>query len=345
MYSALPSLLARFDKVGRKLAFSIRDRADFARWRRRLRSKLFELSGYDTIQRTPLKSTITEEVQFDGYRRQRVELLTERRVIMPLFVLIPDAGKGRTPAVICPHGHGGGGKAAVAGVRDDPAIAGAIDLRNYDYGLQLCRAGMITFCPDARGMGERQERTAKHDVLKNSCEHINHMAYPLGRTVIGMWPWDLHRLIDYIQMRSDCDPQRIGCAGLSGGGLQTLWATALDDRIKCAVISGYFYGSKEALLEMYRNCSCNYVPRLYEYADMGDIAAMIAPRPLLIETGTQDPLNGASGMRNVLRQVRTTRRAYRLFGASKALVHDIFEDEHRWHGVEAIQYMKRCLSR
>lgn len=347
-YSVLPSLLKRFDEAGRKLALTAKNQPALRRWKAQLRRKLRELSGYDTIDAAPLRPRITDEVHMDGYCRQRVEITTEPNVVMPMFVLIPDRPErlqtgSRMASVICTHGHGGGGKAAVAGVRDDPAVAKAIALRNYDYGVQFCRAGMIAFCPDARGMGERQEKTALHDVLRQSCEHLNHMAYPLGRTVIGMWTWDLHRLVDYIQSRPDCDPDRIGCAGLSGGGLQTLWAAALDERIRAAVISGYFYGSKEALLEMYRNCSCNYVPRLFQYADMGDIAGLIAPRPLLIETGTRDPLNGASGIGNVVRQVKITRRAYAILGAQRCFVHDIFEDEHRWHGVVAIPFMKRAL--
>ena len=99
------------------------------------------------------------------------------------------------------------------------------------------------------------------------------MGLPLGQTVTGMWAWDLHRLIDYVQTRDDCQADRIGCAGLSGGGLQTLWATALNRRIRCAVVSGYMFGYKQSLLDMHTNCSCNFVPHLYEHLDMGDIAA------------------------------------------------------------------------
>ena len=130
-----------------------------------------------------------------------------------------------------------------------------------------------------------------------------------------MYAWDLHRLIDYIETRRHCRRGAVGCAGLSGGGLQTLWAATPDDRIKCAVVSGYFCGSRAALVELHR-CSCNYVPHLYEYADMGDIGALIAPRPLLISTGAQDPLNGASSVKNVKSQVAIARRAYRLLGGS-----------------------------
>ena len=261
---------------------------------------------------------------------------------MPLYALIPKAGKAPFPAVLTPHGHGGGGKIAVAGVRVNEEVAKSIEAHNYAYGVAFARAGCIAFCPDARGFGERQEECVKGNILNSSCAHINSMAFPIGQAIAGMWAWDLHRLIDYVETRDDCIPGRVGCAGLSGGGLQTLYATALDDRIVCATVSGYFYGAKESLLDM-TCCNCNYIPHLFEYADMGDIGALIAPRPLCIETGTQDGLNGASGLRNVKSQVRITRAAYRLLGAERSLVHDIFEGTHRWNGKVSVLFMMEHL--
>ena len=82
---------------------------------------------------------------------------------------------------------------------------------------------------------------------------LNHMAMPLGQTVTGMWTWDLMRLIDHVETRPECDASRIGCAGLSGGGLRTLWLAALDERIRCAVVSGYFYRYRESLLLLWVN--------------------------------------------------------------------------------------------
>ena len=338
-------LRRRFDAVGRKRAFSAKTVEQWKRWRGTLIRKLKSLTGYDTMRRCPLRPTITEEQDFGDYARQRVEIRTDPGVVMPMYVLIPKSPRPPYPAVIAPHGHSSGGKLAVAGCREIPEIAATIDEHNYAYGVQFARAGFVTFCPDARGFGERQEALAKQEgILASSCRYINNMAYPLGQTVTGMWTWDLHRLVDYIETRRDCRSDRIGCAGLSGGGLQTLWASALDTRIVCAVISGCLYGYKESLLDLHGNCACNYVPHLYEYADMGDIAALIAPRPVLIETGTQDPLNGTSGVKNVISQVTIMRKAYRLLGAADAIKHDVFEGPHRWHGVEALPWLRHHLS-
>lgn len=343
-FQTQPYLQQRFRLVGRQLAFKSRTRHEWQLWQKATRRKLKELTGYDTMRPTRLNPRITERVEFDAYWRERVEIHTEPGVIMPLYVLIPKTGRRPFPAVIAPHGHSSGGKLAVAGCREIPAVAKTIDDHNYDYGVQFARAGFIAFCPDARGFGERQESAAKANILNSSCQWLNNMANPLGQTVTGMWTWDLHRLVDYIETRRDCRGGSVACAGLSGGGMQTLWTAALDPRITCAVISGYLYGYKESLLDMHCNCSCNYVPHLYEYVDMGDIAALIAPRPLLVETGSQDPLNGASGLANVHSQMRIIRRAYRLLGAKDQVKHDVFEGPHLWHGNEAVPWLQNHLS-
>ncbi len=76
----------------------------------------------------------------------------------------------------------------------------------------------------------------------------------------------------------------------------------------------------------------------------GDLGALIAPRALLIETGTDDPLNGARGVANVTEQVEITRAAYRLFGQEDRLYHHIFLGEHRWHGEKTYGFMKEWLA-
>lgn len=342
-FSLTASMHARWDRAGRRLAFKARTPAEWRAWRRRLLAELKSLTGYDTLRPAPLSPETGARTDRGDHWRERVVIRTEPGVFMPFYVLIPKTGAGPFPVVLCPHGHGGGGKTSTSGEREaDPRLPAIIDGYNYDYGVQFARAGAIALCPDARGFGERRHASHK-DPLDSTCLLTSNMAIPLGLTVTAQWAWDLHRLVDYAATRPDCLPGRIGCAGLSGGGLQTLWASALDERIRAAVISGYFYGYKESLLDQPAHCSCNYVPHLYETADMGDIGALILPRPVLIETGNADPLNGASGLKNVLPQVAVLKKAARLLKVPKAVTHDIFNGEHKWHGVTAVPWMMRQL--
>lgn len=345
LYSVQPYLQERFDQVGRSLRFRGDEPGDVIEWQRQSRATLRRLIGLDTMKACELAPRVTERVDCEDYWRERVELHVEPGVLMPVYILIPKSGRPPYPVVLAPHGHGGGGKAAVAGVTDRPEIARAVERYNYSYGVKFCRAGFLVMCPDARGFGERQETLAKGDILRSSCRWINNMALPLGQTVTGMWVWDLMRLVDYAAAREDCDMARLGCAGLSGGGLQTLWVTALDERIQAAVVSGYFYGVKQALLDRHGNCSCNYVPRLWEHADHGDLGALIAPRPLLIQTGDSDPLNGADGLDNVGPQITIARRVYEVAGANDKLVHDVFPGPHRWDDTRSIPFLTRVLAK
>ena len=342
-------LAERFDRLSRQagLPSDLTEAAQLWAWQDQTREKLSSLLGLDTFQPCEPQPGYGPVEQLDGYTRQRIEISTEPGIRMPFYALVPGdltAGE-RRPVVLAPHGHGGGGKEAVAGNREIPAIAAAIDSGNYDYGVKLVQAGYVVLCPDARGFGERREKPLQTDaqILLSSCQIINQMALPLGQTLAGMMTWDLMRLVDYAVTRSDCDGERVGCVGLSGGGLQTLWLSIFDRRIKVAVTSGYFYGFKDALLYLNTNCSCNYVPNLWQLVDAGDLGALICPRPLLIESGRNDPLNGARGLDNVTEQLAITRQAYQVAGVTERLEHSVFEGGHRYDGRDVLPWLKRWL--
>jgi dienelactone hydrolase len=348
-YTTLEYLQQRYDLIGRRLAYTARTAAAHRGWKDEVRAQLGVVLGLHTMRLPQSEPAVDERIELDGYVRERVVLETEPGVLMPVYVLVPTGARAgdRRPAVLTPHGHSSGGKAAVVGRVDLPLVAETVATYNYDYAVQFVREGFVVLAPDARGFGERREWMRQGDgadrYLHGSCEVLNHMAMPLGQTVLGMWTWDLMRLLDYAQTRVEVDPERVGCAGLSGGGMQTLWLAALDERVKCAVVSGYFYGVKDSLLHLAQNCSCNYVPHLWELVDMGDVGALVAPRPLLIETGDQDDLNGPRGIHNVVEQVDVTRDAYRLVGAEEHLAHDVFAGGHRWRGAAALPWLVRHL--
>jgi len=332
-----------FAAHSRQMGLKADSAAALKSWARRARARLVEILGLDRLAPAKPKACMTHRVDCIDHVREHWVMHTQPDVRMPFYVLTPKDAPDRLPAVLCPHGHGGGGKAAVAGVHAHPDVTAAIARYNYDYGVQFARAGFRVFCPDARGFGERQEKEARAGVTGGSCHYLQLMAGPLGIPVIGLWVFDLMRLADYVLSRKDVLPDRLGCAGLSGGGYQTLFLSAVDLRVTCAVVSGYFYGVRDSLLEMPGNCDCNVVPHLWESFDMGDVGALIAPRPLLIETGDKDPLNGARGVRNVTEQLAITKKAYNLHKAGGRVTHSVFAGEHRWHGVDAIAWTKQWL--
>ena len=345
-YTSINHMEIVFAEKSREYAFCAKDQAKYDLWKQKLRERLNEILGINKMMGCELKVIGLGSESFDGYRRDKLCIQTEPDVWLPFYVLIPDKpiDAKENSCIIAAHGHCVGGKYAVAGRNDIPAIVEANKEFNSAYGLDLVKKGYTVFCPDARGFGERREFSMQGEdkLLNHSCNWLNKTAICLGLTAKGMLVWDMMRLIDYVQSRDDCDSKRIACVGLSGGGLQALWTTALDDRVKCAVVSGYFYGYKEAHL-LLDHCDCNYVPNLWATVDMGDVGALVAPRPLLIETGLRDELNGRRGIENVNEQVDIARSAYSLFSEEEKLTHYVFDGAHRWDGADTYDFLNKWL--
>ena len=323
---------------------------DVSRWAARARVRLAARLGLPRFERCALNPRkLSETLLGDGLVREEWRIRTEREVWMPFSLLVPRGVRGRFPAVICPHGHGSAGKWMTSGRRDLPAMRPIIAKYRGDYGLEIARRGFVVACPDARGFGERREPAIQGDRAtpdlfhRHSCHHLTLSGGPLGLSVQGMWTWDLMRLLDFLERDPRVDAARLGCAGLSGGGLQTLDLAALDPRVKAAVVSGYFYGVRESLLVQNFNCMCNMVPGLWEDFDMGDLGALVAPRGLFIETGDRDTLNGKSGVANTRSQVRIARRAYRALGRPGEICQHVFRGKHRWDGKLSIPWLCKML--
>jgi hypothetical protein len=113
--------------------------------------------------------------------------------------------------------------------------------------------------------------------------------------------------------------------------MQTLYLSALDERVRNVFISGYMYGFKDSLMILNGNCNCNYVPHLWEHFDMGDIGSLIAPRNLMIQSCREDHLNGPRGLENVYEQVEIIKNIYALYGRTNLPIHDICDGGHKWH--------------
>ncbi len=317
----------RFVRDGRQDAFPLS--AEFPAWQDKARSILSSLLGLQYLEAVPLSPVMIEAGECrDGIRMEKLSIAVEDGVRMPFYLLIPGNAGKNTPIVIAAPGHQGGGKESVAGVRGDASVERMTEHYGYDYGMKAAENGMVAVCFDQRGTGERRE--GDEDILGCSCLPLSRIASSLGIALAGLFVWDVMRLVDYIILRGEWNTGDIRMVGFSGGGMQTLYTAALDERIGKAFISGYFYGFRDSLLRMSGNCSCNYIPSLWRHFDIQDIAAMIAPRPLIIQSAEDDHLNGERGMMNVLEPLRQLRELYAMLGAERRLVHDVIPGGHHF---------------
>jgi hypothetical protein len=131
--------------------------------------------------------------------------------------------------------------------------------------------------------------------------------------LLGERIWDGMCAATYLLSRPDVTGG-LGCTGHSGGGTTALWLAALDERISTVLVSGYFNSFRGSILAM-EHCECNYVPGILTLAEMGDIAALIAPRPFCALNGEQDEIYPVE---YVHEQFATVRRAYELHVAIHA---------------------------
>ena len=350
-YEDEPAFRDRLKREGRSAAFKGTTPGDFEAWQIATRARLFDLLGLTLMDRVPIEVRELDRAQIaGGIVRTHAMLQVERDVWMPFYLLEPQTPKldahGCKRCYICPHGHQGAGAASVAGVTGVPAVDDAVRKFNYDYGLRLARMGYVTVCPDARGWGYRRDWKGQGDdensFLRGTCLNQARMAEPLGLTVAGLNAWDNMRLIDYLESRGDIAMDDLGCFGFSGGGYMTLYLAALDPRVRKAFVSGYLYGVDDSLLHLNGNCSCNYVPGLWRLLDMGDIASLIAPRPLLVQSCEGDHLNGARGLANVDEQLDIVCGAYELVGHADDLSHEVCPGGHHLgvaHLAEDIEWL------
>ena len=350
-YEDEPALRARLKREGRKAAFAGKTPADFEAWRVATRARLYDVLGLSLMDRASIEVRELGRVQIaGGIVRTYALLQVERDVWMPFYLLEPSCPKlderGLKRCYICPHGHQGAGAASVAGVTGVPAVDDAVRKFNYDYGLRLARMGYMAVCPDARGWGYRRDWKGQGDdetsYLRGTCLNQARMAEPLGLSVAGLNAWDNMRLIDYLEARGDIAMDDLGCFGFSGGGYMTLYLAALDPRVRKAFVSGYLYGVDDSLLHLNGNCSCNYTPGLWRLLDMGDVASLIAPRPLLVQSCEEDHLNGARGLTNVDEQLDIVRDAYELLGCGEGLRHEVCPGGHHLgvtHLAEDIEWL------
>jgi dienelactone hydrolase len=264
---------------------------------------------------------------------------------MPVYMLIPKNGTQPLPVVLAFHGHGYGVK-DIVGLWEDGNERDGADGIYKDFGVALCRKGFAVAAPEISCFGERQtdfsylNPTIGQSAPASTCDHTAKLAFSLGGSALGLRILDSKRLIDYVETRSEIDAQRMGTMGLSGGGMVAFFASGLDKRIKAVVISGYYSTFKDSILAMH-HCTCNFVPGLHQFGEMYDLVGLIAPRPLLVESGSYDPIFPRKAVMHSVEIART--RVYNIFGASQNVETDYFEGRHCINGERAYDFLAEHL--
>ena len=244
-----------------------------------------------------------------GYAIEHLTFQSRPGVRVTANLYRPDPAENPCPAVLSVHGHW-------AWARMDPHVQPRC--------IALAKLGYVVLSVDAFGAGERAIEPAPgtyHGGL------IGASLLPVGTPLIGLQVYDNRRAVDYLISRKEVDASQLAVTGASGGGNQTLYAGATDDRFK-AVIPVCGIGTYGAYLST-ACCVCEINPGGAAYATTGDLLAMVAPRALLVISATRDALQFSVG--EAARSVARARERFRLLGAEARIRHLAVDSGHDYN--------------
>jgi cephalosporin-C deacetylase-like acetyl esterase len=277
---------------------------DSAEQRKKLvREKLLKILGGLPDYSGPLNARVTAQITARGYVIEKVIFESLPGFYVTANLYRPEQ-PGRYPAVLLSAGHLQSGKT-------EPQLIAA------NFALK----GFVALTYDPLGQGERQQtfdsRLSGALAGWGTNEHIQAGAQALlaGQSVARFFIWDSKRALDYLVSRPDVDPDRLGCAGCSGGGTQTTYIAALDPRVKAAAPACYINSFRLLFTGATPDNEMSIVSLLSEGLDMADFIELSAPAPWMIQATEGDYFTPA-GARMVYEEAK---RWYHLYGAPEKL--------------------------
>ncbi|WP_028549726.1 dienelactone hydrolase family protein [Paenibacillus sp. UNC451MF] len=299
----------------------------------------FELPEGEAADFRPV---LLESVELDEVIRERIEITTLGGLRMPVYIVKPKNMQHgeQKPAVVLWHGHGYGSRSLV-GLMEDGSPKLETGKLSDNIALELARRGLVVMAPEVAGFGDRrlQRDRIQDPELKNSCYNLSAALFMTGKTTAGLRVYEALRAAEYLSTLEYVDANRIGNMGHSGGGTIASLSAALDPRVKASVVGIYPNTYRGSILAV-RHCLCNYIPGIMLHAEMPDLLGLIAPKPLFIEAGIDDPIFPVATTREAIQALE---QIYGELGISTKFDSHIFEGKHEISGVRSFDWMMNTL--
>jgi hypothetical protein len=327
------------DESRRAVFAAVRTEAELVALQQRLRATLLDMIG-GLPERTPLNARIVGSVEADGYRIDKLVFESQPGYHVTALLYVPNAPAGRKPAVLVACGHSPLGKAYA----------------NYqEISGRLAKRGYVVLCFDPVGQGERSQfwdaarGRSRYNLVCGEHAILGNLATLAGTSLLRFMAWDGMRAVDYLLSRPDVDQARIAVTGTSGGGLQSTWIGALDERVS-AILPSCFPTSLPMRM----------ANRIFEDPDSDpeqDPAGLVSrgidhagllllayPRPLHVSAAVKDfvPIEGA---RKSFREVAAV---YERFGHRDRIALSEGYHEHRYSAenqASAFAFLDRAFGR
>lgn len=281
---------------------------DWSARRNELRANLQKAWGTFPETLCELQARKLGEIQRDGYRVEKIIFQTRPGIWMTANAYVPTSAKGPVPAILHVHGHWKGAK-------QDPVV--------QQRCIGSVKLGFFVLCVDAFGAGERGTGKALGEYHG---EMTAATLFPIGQPLSGLQVYENMRAVDYLQSRPEVDPNRIGITGASGGGNQTMYAGAFDERFGC-VVPTCSVGTYQAYLSA-ACCMCEVVPGALRFTEEGDVLSLAARRGLMVTSATQDAYQFSVGeARKSLARVLTLSKVF----TDVDIKHTVIESPHDYN--------------
>ncbi len=327
---------------------------NFKKWKKAARAKVFECMMTPPKAAAAWDMEVLGEEQRDGYKAQKIAFNINAYSRITAYLLIPDGGAGRFPAVVALHDHGAHlfigkekmirpffiaseeqdadgkisekKKAANQEVLDD-ADAWVNQLYEGQYvGDYLAKHGYVVLSIDAPMWGERGR---KEGVDRNKYDLIAGNMMMLGRDLSAFMTYDDIASTDFLASLPMVDANRIGCAGCSMGAYRSWMLSALSDRIKLGASVCWMITTDAQLTRRYGRKEnggfANCIPGLRQYLDYPHIASLACPKPMLFINGSKDHLFPVPGVEDAFRQMHEVWRGQK---ADERLDTEIWDIPH-----------------
>ena len=265
-------------------------------WRQRapeLRAQLAEMLSLSPLPpRTDLKATVTKRFEHDTFTVENLHFQSRPGLYVTANLYVPKNLAKPAPTILYVCGHG-------------PSITNGVSygtkVSYQHWGMWFARNGYLCMIIDTHESGEILGN--HHGTHRDGLWWWNSRGY----TPAGVETWNGMRALDYLSTRSEVDMNRIGITGRSGGGAYSWFVTAMDDRIKAAAPTAGITDLQNHVMDgcVEGHCDCMFFVNTYRW-DYAQLAALAAPRPLLLCNTDDDgifPLDGVVRIRNKVRSI------------------------------------------
>jgi dienelactone hydrolase len=318
------------------LSFRNREFTDLKNWKEKATARLKDRLSIPDIGPAP-EVTVKKQYTYDGLHIEELSWKLPYGRPTDAILLKPEGATGKLPGILAFHDHGGNkyfGTRKITKTSDAQHPNMAEHQKSYYGGKawanEIAKRGYVVLVSDAFPFASRRVWLQDVPELLREGHNDNNPEDPKNIAAYNEWAGNHESVmakslfcagttwpavffaedkiaLDILSARTDVDNTRIGCGGLSGGGMRTVFMAGQDPRIKCAVCVGFMTTWKDfAINKSYTHTWMTYVPVLPNELDFPEILGLRVPLPTLVLNDTDDDLYTVPGMNaadKILREV------------------------------------------